>query len=210
MSKYYNKLSENVNGAWVKEHEVFGKHRGNQPTDELNNHFDQVTLYFLSEKVINHLADSLTLDLLWKEQFKDRFNDFSFFTAPSYKAFEGFLFQIAKDMQLPSSGNPNFAGTYFDEEKVDKTIDKLIKELEQKTQKEPKLTKEEKIHIKDMIQSMKRFLYHYRHTPAHFHGEAIDTLDKARQNVLSMYRIINETTKTLLKANLIRVKDIIH
>lgn len=108
---------------------------------------------------------------------------------------------------MPSSGNSKFVGTYFDEERVDKTIDKLIKELEVKSEKETKLNRDEKLHIKDMVQSMKRFLYHYRHTPSHFQGEPIDTLDKARQNILSMYRIINNTAKTLLKNDLIKIKE---
>lgn len=206
MSKYF----QNAHPYRDNYPEIIGKARGNQPVDEINNHFDMDTLYYLSEKVINHIADSLNLDILWREQFKDRFNDFSFFTAPAYKAFEGFLFQIAIDLNLPSSGDPKFVGTYFDEEKVDKTINKLLKELETKTEKEIKLKRDEKIFIKDMVKEMKRFLYYYRHTPAHFHGELIDTIDKARQNILSMYRIINETTKTLLKAGLIQIKEDIH
>lgn len=210
MSKYYNLHGQLPSGKQWQQEPIFGKARGNQPINDLNNHFDLEVLYYLSERVINHLADSLNLDILWREQFKDRFNDFSFFTAPAYKAFEGFLFQIAKDLNLPSSGEPKFVGTYFDEEKVDKTIDKLLKELEVKTEEETKLRREEKTFIKDMIKEMKRFLYHYRHTPAHFHGELIDTIDKARQNILSMYRIINETVKTLLRAKLIQISEEIH
>lgn len=210
MSKYYTlNIGLPTGQPWQNE-PVFGKARGNQQINELNSNFDTNVLFYLNETIINHLLDSLKLDVLWREQFKDQFNDFSFFTAPAYKAFEGFLFQIASDLRLPSSGNADFVGTYFDEKKIDQTINRLLKELEMKTDKEKQLTKEQKIHIKDNIKEMKRFLQYYRHTPAHFQGESIDTLDKARQNIMSIYRIINETVKTLLKAELVQVNENLH
>lgn len=188
---------------------LFGKARGNQPINEMQSHFDRQPLEYLSEKVLNHIADSLTLGLDLTHH-KNKFNDFSFLTAPAYKAFEGFLFQIATDLKLPSSGNPKFVGTYFDEELVDKTINKLIKELEQKTDTEAKLTRDEKRHIKDMVAEMNRFLHNYRHTPAHFHGDPMTSIERASQNILSMYRIMNETIKTLLNAKLITISDELH
>ena len=206
MSKFFrlNNISN-----WQSRSE-FGRARGHQDRSRLEYNFDEQVLYYLSEKVINHLLDSLELEKQCNEQWRNNFSDFSFLTAPAYKAFEGFLFQIAKDLDLPSSGDPKFVGTYFDEEKVDKTIDKLLKELEAKSEKESKLSRQEKQHIKDMIKEMKRFLVHYRHTPAHFHGETMDTIEKAKQNTASMYRIINETVKVLLKVNLVTINDEVH
>ncbi|MCC6564115.1 hypothetical protein IT087_04460, partial [Candidatus Uhrbacteria bacterium] len=132
-------------------------------------------------------------------------------TAPAYKAFEGYLFQIAKDLGLPSGSNPLFAGTYFDEARVDKAIDKLIEELsDESADFKQKLAPEEKQHIKDQVSEMKRFLVHYRHTPAHYMGEPIETVERADQNVKSIYRIINETTLTLLKAGLVEINDQVH
>jgi len=201
MTKYYNRI------AFSSDKSFFGKARGNQPINEMNSNFDLSTLEYLNESVINHLADSLTLEKYWQVQLNDRFNDFSFTTAPAYKAFEGFLFQIAAELNLPTVGNPKFVGTYFDEQLVDKTIDSLLQELETKSKTSTKLSKDEKIFIKDQVVEMKRFLQHYRHTPAHFHGEPIDSLDKAKQNVHSIYRIINETIKILLKSQLVKIND---
>jgi hypothetical protein len=209
MSKYYQ-LNNLPNGKPWQSAPCFGKARGHQQRNDLENNFSQNTLYYLSENIINHLMDSTMLWASVPSQVKDKMNDYSFLTAPAYKAFEGFLFQIARDLQLPSSGNPKFAGTYFDEEKVDKAINKLLKEFEQKAEKEKKLSKQEKDHIKDMVKEMKRFLYHYRHTPAHFDGEPIQTIEMAQQNVLSMYRIINETTKTLLDTSLLQISEDVH
>lgn len=214
MSKFYNKLGErepNSLDKWVRENPVFGKFRGNAPIRELEDNFDQQTLHYLSEKVINHLADSLRLDILWKENFKDQFNDFSFFTAPAYKALEGFLFQIADDLKLPSSGNEKLAGSYyFDEEKIDQHIDKLLNELDKVAGEEKKLSQYEKRDIKDRIREMRGFLQHYRHTPAHFFGESINTLEKARRNIMTIYGAIDNTAKILLQANLIKIRVGIH
>lgn len=209
MSKYYSLNGLPANKSWEQE-PIFGKARGHQPRNGLDNNFDRDTLFYLSECIINHLADSMMIEEVMNGQTKNKFNDFSCFTAPAYKAFEGFLFQIAQDLNLPSSGNPKFVGTYFDEELVDKTIDKLLKEFNDSLQSGQKLTKQEKQHIKDQVSEMKRFLYHYRHTPAHFHGEPLQTIEKARQNILSMYRIIDETTKTLLSAGLLQINNDLH
>ncbi len=209
MSKYYNKWGEaNPQGGHIGENPVFGRFRGNAPLHELEQNFDKNTLYYLSEKVINHLSDSLKLDIHWKENFKDQFNDFSFFTAPAYKALEGFLFQIAEDLKLPSSGNEKLAGSYyFDEEKIDQHIDSLLEELDNIADEEIKLSVYEKRDIKDRIREMRGFLKHYRNTPAHFYGEVIDTLEKARRNVMTIYGTIDNTAKILLKAELIKIKD---
>ena len=194
---------------------LFGKTRSRhrdgdrEQLSELVNNFDENVLFYLDEKIINHLFDSIIFKNA-QSYLRLRLNDYSATTAPAYKAFEGFLFQLAKDLNLPSSGNVNFVGTYFDEEKVDKTIDSLIDELEIKNNQIDKLSKEEKTHIKDMVNEMKRFLVNYRHTPAHFYGEIIDTPQKAEQNILSIYRIISETVKILLKVGLLIIKDDLH
>ncbi len=210
MSKYYKLNNLPENRRWENE-SVFGKARDHQPINEINNNFDQNVLYYLGEKVINHLADSLVLEKLFQGQSRGQFNDFSFFTAPAYKALEGFLFQIAKDLDLPSSRNSNLAGSYyFDEDKIDKHIDKLLKELNETTDKEKKLSTYEKRDIKDRIKEMKGFLQHYRNTPAHFYGESIDTIEIAHRNIMIIYGAIDNTAKILLKAGLIQIKEDIH
>jgi len=189
---------------------AFGKARGSQPTQQLQVLFDQNVLFYLSELVVNHLLDSLTLNKYIHPNIND-FNDFSFFTAPAYKALEGFLFQIAEDLNLPSSGRGNLAGSYyFDEEKLDKHIDKLLKELENVAEGNKKLSTYEKRDIKDRIKEMKGFLQHYRNTPSHFYGEPIITVQIADRNVKIIYGAIDNTAKILLKAGLVQIKDDIH
>ncbi|MBI2459563.1 MAG: hypothetical protein HYV53_03370 [Parcubacteria group bacterium] len=210
MSKYY-KLNNLPSGRNWGSEVVFGKFRGNQDYSKLEANFDLQVLYYLSERVINYLLDSISLEQADLRSPGRHFNDFSFFTAPAYKALEGFLFQIAKDLNLPSSGNSNLAGSYyFDEEKIDKHIDKLLKELFDVADAEKKLSKYEKRDIKDRIREMKGFLQHYRNTPSHFYGEPIDTIDKAHRNIMIIYGAIDNTTKILIKSGLIKIEDEIH
>ncbi|GEM_PF-6866687 len=209
MSKYFklNNLPSNRN--WENER-VFGKARGSQHTATLEALFDKQVLFYLSERIINHLLDSLTLSKYIHSNIRD-FNDFSFFTAPAYKALEGFLFQIAEDLDLPASGNNNLAGSYyFDEDKVDKYIDKLLKEFEKVADDDRKLSTYEKRDIKDRIKEMKGFLQHYRNTPAHFYGESIITIEVADRNAKIIYGAIDNTAKVLLKVGLLQIKDDIH
>jgi|SRR3989344_906626 len=209
MSKYF-KLSNLPSGQSWESNPIFGKARGSQPHAPLQSLFDEPVLFYLEERVINHLLDSFTLNKYIHQNIKD-FNDFSFFTAPAYKALEGFLFQIAKDLNLPSSGNSNLAGSYyFDEGKIDKHIDSLIKEIEKTTEDSKKLSSYEKRDIKDRIREMKGFLRNYRNTPSHFYGESIDTIEKADRNVKIIYGTIDNTTKLLLRAGLLSINAELH
>ncbi|KPJ56024.1 hypothetical protein AMJ49_05885 [Parcubacteria bacterium DG_74_2] len=207
MSKHY-RLNDLPNWNNFSE---FGKNRGNQPTEKLANNFDEDVLYYLNEQVINHLADSFNLENFLNENSRGQFNDYSFFTAPAYKALEGFLFQIAKDLSLPSSSSNKLAGSYyFDETKIDKHINKLLKELEKAAESESKLSVYEKKDIKDRVKEMKGFLQHYRNAPAHFYGESVDTIEKAHRNIMIIYGAIDNTAKILLKAGLIQIKEDVH
>lgn len=201
MSTYYQHVDQT---------QKFGKARVNQPVAVLDSNFSSDTIRYLDEKIINYLLDSMSLDGIFNKNHVN-FNDYSFVTAPAYKALEGFLFQIAKDLKLPSSGNEKLAGSYyFDEEKIDKHIDKLLKELGDNTQQQKALSKYEKRDIKDRIKEMKGFLQHYRHTPAHFYGEPIDTIEKAHRNIMIIYGAIDNTAQILLKAKLLSISNIIH
>ncbi|MBI2097342.1 MAG: hypothetical protein HYT46_00160 [Candidatus Vogelbacteria bacterium] len=211
MSKYYRLNQRLPSGKDWSQEEVFGRARGHQQRDSLDSTFDQTVLFYLSEKVLNHLMDSMCIHKVLRDRGDLYFNDYSFATAPAYKALEGFLFQVAKDLALPSSGNNDTAGAYyFDEEKIDKHVDKLLKELEKKADATAKLTTYEKRDVKDRIKEMKSFLRNYRHTPAHFYGESIDTTAKADMNVKVIYSVIQNTTKILLKAGLIQISDDLH
>jgi len=210
MSKFYNLHDLPDHQPWNK-FDCFGKARGNQEINHLKNYFNEEVLFYLDEKIINFLLDSIGIQDIINSIPINKFNDFSFLTAPAYKALEGFLFQLAKDLGLPCSGNNNLAGSYyFDEEKIDKHIDKILKELEIKSEKEIKLSTHEKRDIKDRIREMKGFLQHYRNTPSHFLGEQMENRELALRNIMIIYGAIDNSAKILLKVGLIKIKGEIH
>ncbi len=165
----------------------------------LRRHFDETVLLYLDENVINHLADSVFLEEDGPRN--NRFNDFSFLTAPAYKAFEGFLFQIARDLKLSPGRDNDQVGGYYDPIKVDKEIDNIIKELEKKTGSG--LKKNHKDSLKANITEMRLFLKTYRHTPAHFRGQPVKTKEMAWGNVRRIYGTIKDTVIVLQEAGMI-------
>ncbi len=172
----------------------------------LQQYFAEETLGYLDEKIINHLLDQIVL-MEFFHDFENKFNDFSFLIAPSYKALEGFLFQLADNLKLPSAGNKNLVGSYYvDEEKLDEQIDSLLSEIELRTGKITELNEYEKRDIKSRLKEMKDFLRHYRHSPAHYTGEPIDTVKKAERTIMVIFAAIDNTASILLKAKLISVK----
>ncbi len=185
----------------------FGKARYHQfpSMHSLKQLLSDGTLDYLDEKIINHLMDQIIIRGYFS-QFTSKFNDFSFLIAPAYKALEGYLFQLAKDLKLPSAGNGNLVGSYyFDEEKIDAQIDILLSELEANTGGSKQLSDYEKQDIKSRIKEMKDFLRHYRHSPAHYMGESIDTIEKAERTVMVIFAAIDNTTAILSKAKLIQI-----
>lgn len=165
----------------------------------LRQHFDEQVLLYLDEEIINHLADSIFLEN--NGPTINRFNDFSFLTAPAYKAFEGFLFQIARDLNLLPGRDNDQVGGYYDPVKVDKEIDRIIKELEKKTG--GSLKKDHKDSIKANVTAMRLFLKVYRHTPAHFRGQPLKTKEMARQNIHRIYGTIRDTVIVLQEAGML-------
>ncbi len=70
MSKYYNLQNFPSGKNWATER-VFGKARGSQPTQSLQDLFAEPVLFYLSEQVINHLLDSLTLNKYFHQNIKN-------------------------------------------------------------------------------------------------------------------------------------------
>jgi vesicle coat complex subunit len=200
MGRYYDQAgAESCGRARV--------HQRGAAMDILKNNFEDSTLRYLQESILNYLLDNVALErneVVKKIEYE--LNDFSFFIAPSYKALEGFLFQIAEDLELPSKGNEELVGSYyFDESKIDQQIDNLLTELSDKTTKTT-LQNHEISEIKERIKEMKGFLKNYRHTPAHFKGKPIDTYEKAIRTLRQIWGNIDNLTQLLLEYKLIKLE----
>lgn len=169
--------------------------------DKLRKNFDENVLLYLDDKIIGHLCDSLFLEEINLNH--SAYTDFSFLTAPAYKAFEGFLFQIAKELKLPAGKDEKLVGGYYYKpEEVHKAIDGIIVDLEKTSGKVT--DKDRKDHLKAVVSEMGRYLKRYRHAPSHYYGEPLTTKDKAWNHVHSIYNNINETVLILQESKLIK------
>ncbi|MCF7830420.1 hypothetical protein K9M41_00245 [Candidatus Gracilibacteria bacterium] len=168
--------------------------------------FDHKTLLFLEEKILDHLVDEVIL-LEARIPGAQAVTDFSFLMAPAYKALEGFLFQLAKGLELPSGSNPENAGGYFaNAQTVDKHIDGILKELDEESDKAD-ISDSEQREIKFRLSQMGSFLNNYRNSPAHFNGDPVKAGEKAAQLVTTIFEHIDSTTKVLLATGFLTCEE---
>lgn len=117
--------------------------------------------------------------------------DYSFVVAPAYKAFEGFLLFLARVFELPAEQYEHRIGGLYDWEANKKDKEIIIKALEAKlgTDREGK----------DRWSELSMTLRNYRHNPAHFSGDRIETFEQAEDYVRTIINIINQTVKFLVE-----------
>jgi hypothetical protein len=197
MSQYYDNHQELAKLSKARELQFRMK-----SGEILRKNFEENVLLYLDEPIIGHLCDSLFLEENGLRH--SGYTDFSFLTAPAYKAFEGFLFQIAKDLKLPSGKDHTLVGGYYyDSTKIEKAIDNVISDLEKTTGKVT--NNDRKDHIMANVTAMRLFLKTYRHTPAHFFGKPLETKEMALNHVHSIYKNINDTVSVLQESGLITI-----
>jgi len=121
------------------------------------------------------------------------FSDYSFLIAPIYKAFEGYLFLLANSIGLKTKDEiiKNIGGCY-DEEKIIQIKREIV------TETGNRIDKADKEGI-GRLSELKRVLEQYRHNPAHFLGNTLDTFQKATNYGGAILTAINETTKFFLE-----------
>ena len=123
------------------------------------------------------------------------FNDYSFLVTPAYKAFEGYLYLLAEKLGIKTKeelDRETRIGSCYDIEE----IEKLKKEIVSETGK--KIDKNDKEGV-GRISELKRVLELFRHSPAHYRGERIDTFEKAENHARTILNTINETTKYFIE-----------
>lgn len=192
--------------------------------DLLQRHLDIETLQYLdkSDNVIERLlVDFLALEKEIANDFfvgerlhdnvtgryrgqpeasaSDIYYDFSFVVSPAYRAYEGFLFLLAESLGLKRKQEiiQNIGRIYNDDE-----IYQLKKEIITETGK--KLDNKDK-DLLGIVSELKRVLELYRHNPAHYYGDRIDTLEKASNYGRTVLNVINLTTKTLIQKGYLRI-----
>lgn len=130
------------------------------------------------------------------------YHDYGFAIAPGYKAFEGFLFFLADVFSLPVKKYKHNIGGLYDWEVNKNDGELILKILEEKlgTDKEGK----------DRWRELGMTLRTYRHNPAHYLGDKIDTFQQAEDYARTIISTINQMVKFLLEKDIIHagVKDI--
>lgn len=186
--------------------------------EQLSKHLDKEVIKFLEKDahIKNLLADWLLLidsirgkaftqDIVYgstgrilgrdSENLSNLFNDYSFLVAPAYKAFEGYLYLLAEKLGVKTKEELDKTvniGSCYNIEEIEKLKMEIISETGKKIDKNDR---------EDMgkISELKRVLELYRHSPAHYGGERIDTFEKAENYGRTIIVTINETTKYFIK-----------
>jgi hypothetical protein len=129
----------------------------------------------------------------------ETYHDYSFLAAPAYKAFEGYLYLLAESLGLKTREQIIKAiGSIYDPEYILQLKREII------TETNAKLSANDK-ELQGILTELKRVLELYRHSPAHFLGERIDSLEKAEGYAKTVLTVINQTTKTLLDRGYISI-----
>jgi len=187
--------------------------------EKLNEHFDSDVIEFLDKKseIKELLIDWLILvdytgvasmsrteysvtgySSTKVTKISTLYYDYSFLMAPAYKAFEGYLYLLAESLGLKKATQEiQNIGNLYDSEKIQRVKEEIVTETGEKIDKNDKDGME-------IIDSLRRVLRHYRHNPAHFGGERIDTFQKAKNYVSMILAVINDTTKYFLSKGLIK------
>lgn len=121
------------------------------------------------------------------------YSEYSFLIAPIYKAYEGFLFLLAKSLGLKTSEQEILSiGRLYDEEAITRNKDEIITELGESLNKSDR-------EVLGKLSELKRVLELYRHNPAHYLGTRLETMEKAENYGRTILTVINETTKYFLE-----------
>ena len=119
--------------------------------------------------------------------------DFSYLITPAFKALEGTLIQIAKGLGFDLEKHRYRVGVVFDEDRLERFYEDVLNKLET-------IGEEQKLDIRQWLNSARRLLSHMRHAPAHFQGERKESYTKAFQTGDAIIFTINEMCRSLLEA----------
>jgi hypothetical protein len=123
------------------------------------------------------------------------YNDYSFVVAPAYKAYEGFLLFLARIFKLPVEEYKHNIGGLYDWEVNKKHKEAILEALENKLGSDKE--------GKDRWRELNMVLRQYRHNPAHFSGDKIETFEQAEDYVRMIINTINQMTKYLMEKKVV-------
>lgn len=127
---------------------------------------------------------------LMENNWSNTYGDYSFIVMPASKALESWVFKIAEDLDVEI--NTIKAGVVVDQ--IKSKINEELEEAERKAKKS----------IKRDIDFLKNFIQEYRNDIVHC-DKKIESPNKARNKVITIYERLNSITEKLIKAGLISI-----
>jgi len=156
--------------------------------------YDDVVSW-LNSKIAGFLIDYMCIKSAAQEFSIKGLTDYSYLITPAFKALEGTLLEIGKELGLDIEKHKHKIGVIFNEENLDTYYTEVFDKIEH-------LTKENRVDIKQWLDNARRILKSLRHTPAHYEGEVKDNLTKAFLSGDLIISTINEMCHVLIENKL--------
>jgi len=139
---------------------------------ELYGVFKDEVVTWLNPRISGFLIDYMSIKSATHDFGIEGLTDYSYLITPAFKALEGTLLEIGKELGFKIEKYGYKIGVMFNDENLEKYYNEVLDKIDQ-------LSKENKTDIKHWLDNIRRILKSLRHTPAHYEGEVKDSLTKA-------------------------------
>lgn len=165
----------------------------------LSDLMDQKVIDWLDIKTKNLLLDYLVLRKSYEEYAigKESITDYSYLITPAFKALEGTLIQIARELGIDLEKYKFKIGVIFSEENLETFYNETLDKIEN-------LSEENKLDIQQWLNNARRLLRHLRHSPAHYQGEVKENFNQAFMTGDQIIFTIKEMCLSLLNSGIIK------
>lgn len=130
------------------------------------------------------------------------YEDYSFVVAPMYKAFEGFLVFLAKELKLFDKGYEHRIGGLYSWKDENEQREIVVTKIKEKLENDTDLI--------DLWRELGTILRRYRASPAHYGGDTIYSYEEADGHVKAMFIVMHHAMRRLIQKGLLTNKDRYH
>lgn len=162
-------------------------------TQDLISVYHSSVISWLYPKTTDLLTDYLAIKN--SGQVISGLSDYSYLITPVFKALEGTLMQIGKDLGFNLDAYNFKIGLVFNDDNLEKFYDDVLSKIEE-------LDKDNKTDIQMWLNDARRLLRHFRHSPAHYSGDPKKSWDSAFSTGDHIFRIIDEMSYSLLQSKI--------
>lgn len=123
------------------------------------------------ENILEFLLDYINIKYTSKTCFIDNMHDYSYLIMPAFKALEGTMFQIGRQLGFDVERYKYRIGFMFNGDNLDKYYKDVLDKIES-------ISEEKKLDVKQWLDNARRILSSLRHNPAHYNGD-VKAFEKA-------------------------------